>query len=139
MSHKKLHEVAKFGAGLVAADFVTLVWMANAQLFPVEFLGRVFTEDILLPALIFDAALFFILVHYGWHIGKIPRLREKTYLLVAGVVFGVVALAHLLRVFAGTDLVIADWVVPLWLSWVGVVVTTYLSYMSLHLAIRIRK
>lgn len=139
MHNKRLHEIAKFGAGLIAADFITLVWMANTGLFPIEFLGRMFTEDILLPALVFDAALFFILVHYGWHIGKIPALRERTYLLVSGIVFGIVALAHLYRVFAGADLVLAGWDLPLWLSWVGILVTTYLSYMSLRLALRMKK
>lgn len=138
MHHKTLHEIAKFGAGLIAADFLTIVWMANAGLFPIDFLGRTFTADIVLPAMVFDAALFLILVHYGWHIGKIPALRERTYLLFAGIVFGIVAVAHLMRVFLGVDLVIMDWSVPLWLSWVGTAVTAYLSYMSLRLAMRMK-
>lgn len=139
MHHKQLHELAKFGAGLVAADFLALVWMTNAGIFPVEFLGRTLTADIALPAMVFDIALFLILVHYGWNIGKIPAIRERTYLLIVGIVFGIVALAHLMRVFAGADLVIMGWPVPLWLSWVGTVVTAYLSYMSLHLAMRMKR
>ena len=139
MHHKQLHELAKFGAGLIAADFLVLLWVTNANLLPVDFFGRTITEDMLLPGLIFDIALFFILVHYGWNVGKIPALRERTYLLVAGIVFGVVALAHLMRIFAGADLTIGSWGVPVWLSWVGVVATTYLSYMSFSLGTRMKK
>ncbi|NCN52661.1 hypothetical protein GW943_02520 [Candidatus Parcubacteria bacterium] len=139
MRHKTLHEIAKFCAGLVAADFIILVWMANAGILPIEFLGRMFTVDILLPGLVFDAALFLILVHYGWNIGKIPALRERTYLFIAGIVFAIVAIAHLFRIFVGADLIIGGWDAPLWLSWLGTAVTTYLAYMSLRLALRMKK
>jgi len=139
MHKKSLHEIAKFGAGLVAGDFIGLVWMANAGILPIEFLGRMFTEEILLPALVFDAALFFILVHYGWNMGKIPAMRERTYFLIAGIVFSVVAAAHLGRVFLGTDIVVGNFSLPLWLSWVGTIVTTYLAYMSLRLAMRMKR
>lgn len=136
MHRKRLQEIAKFAAGLVLGDFIALIWIANADLLPVEFLGRIITMDMLLPGLIFDAALFFILVHYGWNIGKIPALREKGYLLVAGTVFGVVAAAHLARVFMSTDMIIGGWALPIWLSWVGIAVTVYLAYMSFRLAVR---
>jgi hypothetical protein len=136
MHRKRLQEIAKFGAGLVLGDFVAILWIANANLLPVEFLGRVITMDLLIPGLIFDAALFLILVHYGWNIGKIPALRERGYLLVSGAIFGVVAVAHLARIFSTTDIALAGWSVPVWLSWVGVAVTTYLAYMSFRLAMR---
>lgn len=138
MKHKNLHEIAKFGAGIIAADFVFLIWIAQANVLPVEFFGRVLTIDMLLPALVFDAALFFILVHYGWHIGKIPALRERAYLLIAGCVFGIVALLHMARIFANADLSIAGYSLPLWLSWVGVAITAYLSYMSLRLVVKLK-
>lgn len=88
----------------------------------------------LLPALIFDLALFIILVHYGWHIGKIPGMREHTYVVVAGVVFTVVAIMHIWRVFTGADLMIGDWDAPIWLSWFGVAATSYLAYASFMFA-----
>lgn len=139
MKHINLHELAKFGAGLIAADFIGLIWMANTGILPIEFMGRMFTTDMLLPAMVFDAALFFILVHYGWNIGKIPALRERAYLIIAGTVFGIVAVAHLMRIFAGAELTIGTWDVPLWLSWVGTAITAYLSYMSLRLAMRMKR
>jgi len=138
MHHRKLHEIAKFGAGLIAGDFLGLVWMANAGILPIEFLGRTFTQDILLPALVFDAAIFFVLVHYGWHVGKIPAIRERSYLMVVGIVFGVIASAHLAHIFTGVDIAIAGWSLPIWLSWLGTIVTTYLAYMSLRLSTRMK-
>lgn len=138
MSHKTLHEVAKFGAGLVAGDFIANAWIAYMGYYPIVFMGWTFTEDIVLPALVFDAALFLILVHYGWNIGKVPALRERTYLLIAGTVFSVVAAAHLFRVFVGADLVVMDWTIPLWLSWIGTALTAYLAYMSFRLATRMK-
>lgn len=138
MHHKRLHDIAKFGAGLVAGDFLGVLWISNAGILPVEFFGRTFTEGIILPALIFDAALFLILVHYGWHIGKIPAIRERSYLMLAGIIFGIVAAAHLLRIFTGVEVTIATWSMPLWLSWLGTAITAYLSYMSLRLGMRMK-
>ncbi len=105
---------------------------------PRSFMGVHLTSDMVLPTLIFDVALFIILVHYGWHIGKTPVLRERTFLMTAGVVFGVVAVGHLMRVFFGADLNVFGWDVPMWLSWIGTAITAYLSYMSFHLAMRTR-
>ena len=139
MNHRTLHELAKFGSGFVAADFLATIWFATHDMFPVDFLGLTFTEDVFWPVLIFDAALFLALVHYGWHIGKIPALRERTYLLVAGSVFGIVAAAHLARVFVGADISLAGWAVPLWLSWIGTAFAAYLSYASLRLALRVHR
>ena len=138
MRHQHLHELAKFASGLVAADFLIGVWFWSQGMLPVSFFGIAVTQDAVLPWLIFDAALFIILIHYGWHVGKTPLMRERTYLLAAGTVFGIVALAHLLRVFTATDLVIAGWTVPLWLSWIGTAATAYLSYMSFRLGLRMR-
>lgn len=138
MKHQTLHELAKFGSGLVAGDFIANAWIASMGYYPIEVWGWTFTSDIVLPTLIFDAALFLILVHYGWNIGKIPALRERSYLLVAGTIFGVVALAHLMRIFLNADLVIMEYEIPHWLSWVGVTATTYLSYMSFKLATRLK-
>ncbi len=138
MSHKTMHELAKFASGLVAGDFIANAWIAYMGYYPIIFMGWTFTEDIVLPTLVFDAALFLILVHYGWNIGKMPALRERTYLMVTGVVFTVVAAAHLARVFFNLDLSIMDWQVPLWLSWIGTAVVSYLAYMSFRLSTRLK-
>jgi len=134
MSHYSLRELAKFASGLVAADFLWLLWFSQAKIASITFMGATFTQAVVGPGLVFDIALFLILVHYGWHIGKIPGMREHTYVLVAGSLFTVVAVTHIWRIFTGSDLIIMGWDSPLWLSWLGVVVTSYLAYMSFHFA-----
>jgi len=134
MNKRSLHEIAKFAAGLVAADLVTLVWLSMAGLLPVHFMGADFGPEAVVPGVVFDLALLLILIHYGWHVGKIPAPREHTYMLIVGVVFTVVALAHLWRIFATGDLSIMGWVVPLWISWFGVIITAYLAYTSFRFA-----
>ena len=96
------------------------------------------TSEMILPNIIFDVALFLMLVHYAWHVGKIPAMRERSYIFVAGCIFTLVAAMHLWRVFTGADLMIGDWDAPVWLSWFGVSVATYLAYMSFHLAARMK-
>jgi hypothetical protein len=138
MSHRTLREIAKFGAGLVAADLLTFLWLWSSNMFPLQTWGVTWTSDILLPATMFDVALLIILVHYGWHLGKIPRPKERSYLFVIGVILTVIAVAHLLRVFTGSSVVVVGWSVPLWLSWVGTAVAAYLAYASFYFAARSR-
>jgi len=46
----------------------------------------------------------------------------KTYFLVAGIIFTLVALFHLLRVFEDWPVMIADWSAPKWVSWTALIV-----------------
>lgn len=139
MKHYRLHEFAKFLSGLVAGDFLCLWWLSANGHLPASFLGVTITPDIASVGMIFDAALFIILVYYGWHIGKLPAMRERGYLLIAGAIFGAVALLHLSRLLFNFDLVLGGWEFPTWLSWIGVVITAYLSYMSFHLSARVKR
>jgi hypothetical protein len=61
---------------------------------------------------------------------------QKTFSAVAGTIFALVALGHLLRIFMGWALLIGGWSVPMWLSWIGVVAAGVLSYFGLSLASR---
>lgn len=134
MRHHKLHEIAKFASGLVLADFLVWWWMAAYGILPTTLWGMTLTPAMVAPGMIFDAAVFIMLVHYGWHIGKTPALRNRTYLSIVGIVLGLVALAHLIRLFSGVDVSIAGWDAPLWISWIGTIAAAYLSYMSFRLA-----
>ena len=96
------------------------------------------TSEMLLPNLIFDLALFIILVHYGWHVGKIPAVREKSYMFIAGLIFSFVAIIHFWRIFSGADLILGSWETPIWLSWFGLAVTAYLAYTSFRLAAKVK-
>lgn len=61
-------------------------------------------------------------------------MSQKTFSLVAGIIFSIIALLHLLRIIYGWDPVIQGWTVPKWLSWVALIVSAYLGYEGLRLA-----
>jgi hypothetical protein len=132
-----LHEAAKFLAGLVAADFITVWWLSMQRHMPDSFMGIPLADPT--ASLIVDFFLFLMLVHYAWNIGKIPQIKERMYLVAAGVVFTVVAGGHLLRILYNGDVTIFGWTVPIFLSWFGVVAATYLAYSSFHLAGRLKR
>jgi len=61
---------------------------------------------------------------------------QKTFSLLAGAVFALVALLHLLRVLMGWPVLIGGWMVPMWVSWIAVVVAGALGYFGLRLTAR---
>ena len=61
-------------------------------------------------------------------------LSSKMFYKVAGVVFAVVGLLHLLRVVLGWSVVCAGWNVPAWLSLVAAVALAYLSFNAFKLS-----
>ena len=61
-------------------------------------------------------------------------MDRKTFTLAAGVIFALVALAHLARIFMDWPVVIDGWTVPLWLSGIAFIVAGGLSYCGLRLA-----
>ncbi len=54
-------------------------------------------------------------------------MTQKKYILVSGIVFGVVSLLHLLRIVIGSDLIIGSWATPSWFSGITFLVTGALS------------
>ena len=50
-------------------------------------------------------------------------MKTKTYLLISGLIFGVVCLGHLLRIVFNWPLVIGALEVPMAVSWMGMIVT----------------
>ena len=61
-------------------------------------------------------------------------MTEKTFLKIAAAIFGVVAVVHLVRILAGWSIVIDGWTVPMWVSWIGLIVSGGLSYYGAMLA-----
>jgi hypothetical protein len=49
-------------------------------------------------------------------------MDRKTFCMLAGIIFTLVALFHLVRIYMDWPVMIADWSVPKWLSWVGLIV-----------------
>ena len=52
----------------------------------------------------------------------------KKYCLVSGIVFSLVALAHLLRIVDAMTIQVGDYAVPMWVSWIGLIVTAGLAF-----------
>ncbi len=61
-------------------------------------------------------------------------MSQKTYYLVCGAVFFVVATAHLTRLIMGWEIAIADWTVPRWVSIPGLIFSGILSAWGFVLA-----
>ena len=63
-------------------------------------------------------------------------MDAKTFSLMAGVIFAVAALFHLVRIFAQWTVVIGDWSVPKSVSWVALIVAGGLALLGLRLGQR---
>jgi hypothetical protein len=63
-------------------------------------------------------------------------MDAKTFSLVAGVIFALVAVLHLVRIFMQWTVVIGDWSVPKSASWVALIVAGGLALLGLRLGQR---
>jgi len=63
-------------------------------------------------------------------------MDRKMFSLVAGVIFAVVAVFHLVRFIMDWPVMIGDWSVPMWASWIGLVVAGGPAFFGLRLAER---
>jgi hypothetical protein len=57
----------------------------------------------------------------------------RAYLQISGALFGLIALAHLLRLFRHWPIDLAGHMVPMWASWLGLVLAGGLSIWALRL------
>ncbi len=55
-------------------------------------------------------------------------MNRKSYLLATAIVFSVIGLIHLLRIILGWEAAIAGWTVPMWLSWLALIVSAAFAY-----------
>lgn len=55
-------------------------------------------------------------------------MRHRTFTTIAGVVFGIIAALHALRLLSGWEATIGDWRVPFWVSWMAIGVFGWLTY-----------
>lgn len=62
-------------------------------------------------------------------------MSAQMYVNITGALFAVIAVIHLARLTEGWEAQIAGWIVPLWVSWVFLVIAGILAYSAL----RIRK
>jgi uncharacterized integral membrane protein len=55
-------------------------------------------------------------------------MNKRTYFLISGVVFAIVAIVHLFRIINQFEVVIGTWSAPMSVSWVGFIAAGILSY-----------
>jgi hypothetical protein len=63
-------------------------------------------------------------------------MDQKTFALLTGIIFALVALLHLLRIYMGWSAVIGGWTLPMWVSWLALVVAGGLAYFGISLGTR---
>jgi hypothetical protein len=63
-------------------------------------------------------------------------MEQKTFDIVAGVIFALVALVHLMRIGLGWPAAIGGWSVPMWVSWIGLIVAGGLAFFGLRFGMR---
>lgn len=61
-------------------------------------------------------------------------MNQRTFSFVAGVVFGLIALGHALRIVFNLSFVVQGISIPMWASWVAIVVMGYLAFEGFRLA-----
>jgi hypothetical protein len=61
------------------------------------------------------------------------RISMRAYLQISGTLFGLIALGHVLRLVQHWPVDLAGYVVPLWASWLGLVLAGGLSIWALRL------
>jgi uncharacterized membrane protein len=61
-------------------------------------------------------------------------MTQRTFSLVTAVLFFLIALLHAVRLLRGWQVTIEGAVVPIWISWIGLVIAVYLAYQGFRLA-----
>ena len=61
-------------------------------------------------------------------------MSQRTFSLVAGLIFLLVAVVHVLRLAFKWEVILNNWPVPMWISAVALVIAAYLSYEGFRLA-----
>jgi hypothetical protein len=64
---------------------------------------------------------------------SVSFMSRKTYFLVTGIVFVLVALAHALRIYMDWPVLIADWSVPKSVSWIALVIAGGIALLAFRL------
>ena len=54
-------------------------------------------------------------------------MNRRSYFFVTAVVFSVIGLLHLLRIVVGWEAIAGGWSIPMWLSWVAMIVAAVLA------------
>jgi uncharacterized integral membrane protein len=61
-------------------------------------------------------------------------MGAKTFSLIAGVIFAIVTLVNLTRVYMGWPVIIDTWHAPIWVSYIAIVVAGAMSYFAFQIS-----
>jgi len=61
-------------------------------------------------------------------------MTHRTFSLVTGILFLLVALVHAIRLLRGWQVSVEGAVMPIWISWIGLAVAAYLAYQGFRLS-----
>ncbi len=59
-------------------------------------------------------------------------MSQKTFCFVAGLIFLIVAIGHAMRLVFRWEAMIGGWIVPVWMSWVAVLLAGFLAFEGLR-------
>ena len=65
-------------------------------------------------------------------------MTQRTFSLIAAVVFSLIALGHAIRILLGWHVTVENIVVPFWISWIGLAIAGYLAHQGFRLSRRTR-
>jgi hypothetical protein len=60
-------------------------------------------------------------------------MKQNLFYSITGIIFSLIAAIHLLRIFYGWDAVIGGWSLPMWPSWLAVIIAVFIAYNAFKL------
>lgn len=60
-------------------------------------------------------------------------MTKTTFLMVTSIIFLIIGVIHVLRIFGGWDAQIGSFIVPMWASYLAAIVSLFLSYQAFRL------
>ena len=61
-------------------------------------------------------------------------MTQRVFSPITATLFSLIALLHVLRLLRGWHVVVGDLSVPVWVSWLGLVIAGYLAYQGFKLS-----
>ena len=62
------------------------------------------------------------------------KMTKSNFVLIDSVMFTLLGLAHLVRALMGWEITVGSYVVPVWLSWVSILIALYLGVQGFMLS-----
>ena len=57
-------------------------------------------------------------------------MTQKNFCMVAGIIFLLMTLLHIARLLFGWQVAVGNAVMPMWISWIALVIAAYLAYLG---------